>query len=382
MMFRAGAAIVDITPPAGLAMSGFAARTDPAIGAHDRLTARALAVDDTAIVVADVLGLHEEMSRRIRARCVLSADRVIVAALHNHGGPASMPGRAGGGTDAAYLQRLEDACVEALDRAAAARQPAEINVGMGADPDVARNRRHPGGIVDRALPVLRIRGVDGTMIAIVTSYACHPVVLGADNRLWTADYPHFVRAGLEARYPGAVALFLTGCTGDANTGHSAQASVSLATSDARSFANAERLGRRIAEAALAAPETPVGAGVDAGNAQVALGFERLEKAPLPALALQWEAERLTADPVRKVLLDHWIKWARTADGMLMTPWPARGDGAALGRYSHRGAAGGNLCRNRARCPGGFEQPAGTGDFLCRGRAGLHCGGQRVPPWRL
>ena len=43
-MIEAGAAIVDMTPPAGLAMSGFAARTAPATGAHDPLTARALVV--------------------------------------------------------------------------------------------------------------------------------------------------------------------------------------------------------------------------------------------------------------------------------------------------------------------------------------------------
>ena len=33
-MIRAGTALVDITPPAGLALSGFAARSQPALGAH------------------------------------------------------------------------------------------------------------------------------------------------------------------------------------------------------------------------------------------------------------------------------------------------------------------------------------------------------------
>jgi hypothetical protein len=114
-MLKAGVAIVDITPPAGLAMAGFGARTEPALGAHDALTARALAVGDTAIVVADVLGIHETMSLAIRRRCCLPDDNVIVAAVHNHGGPASMFGRAGGGADPAYLARLETACVEAID---------------------------------------------------------------------------------------------------------------------------------------------------------------------------------------------------------------------------------------------------------------------------
>lgn len=322
-MLQAGAALVDITPPPGLAMSGFAARTKPATGAHDPLTVRAIAVDDTAIVAADVLGLHEDMSRRIRQRCVLPAGHVIIAAVHNHGGPASMFGRVGGDADAHFLQCLEDACVAAIDQAVARQRPAALSIAMGDDPDVARNRRHDGGVVDRSLPLLRIRGADGDMIAVLTSYACHPVVLGADNQLWTADYPHYVRTTLEASYPGAMAMFLTGCTGDANTGHSAQASASLASNEARTFATAERLGRKIAAAALTVPESPTGTGARALEADVLLAFKRLETEPLHELAAKWEAERKHSDPTRAVLFGHWINWARSAPAAPFVAWRGR-----------------------------------------------------------
>ncbi len=304
-------------------MAGFGARTEPATGAHDRLTARALAVDDTALLVVDVLGLHEKMTARIRTRCCLPAERVIVAALHNHGGPCVMGERAGGKDDPAYVQRLEDACVAAIDQAVAAQKPARLTIGMGPDPDVARNRRHANGTVDRALPVLRVRDADGTLMAVVTAYACHPVVLGADNRLWTADYPHFVRATVEAAHPGAVAIFVTGCAGDANTGHSAYASQTLAPSDERSFARAERLGRRIGEAALAAPEMPCGDLSAATDCTVALKFERRETRPLRELASLWRGQA-AAEPQRRVLLDHWIKWAETwADVPPPEQWTGR-----------------------------------------------------------
>jgi hypothetical protein len=218
------------------------------------------------------------------------------------------------GVDAGYMRRLEDACVATIDRAATGRQPVTLSIGMGPDPDVARNRRHPGGIVDRALPVLRVRRADGTMLAVVVCYACHPVTLGADNLLWTADYPHYVRSTIEAAYPGATALFLTGCTGDANTGHSAHASQVLAPSEARSFVTAERLGRRIGEAALAAPEQQVGESVFAADCTVSLGFERRESEPLNALATGWRAEA-AADPGRRVLLAQWARWAETWGGV-------------------------------------------------------------------
>ncbi|MFB9950346.1 alkaline ceramidase [Rhizobium puerariae] len=322
-MIRAGAAIIDITPPPGLLMSGFAARSLPAAGAHDPLTVRAVAIGDTAVVVADVIGIDTAMSARIRERCMLPAENVVVAALHNHGGPVSMAGRLSLAADPAYLERLEDACVAAIGKAAAARRPATIAVGQGSDPGIARNRRHPGGPVDASLPLLRIRGGDGSMIAVVVAYACHPVVLAADNLLWTADYPHFVRQALEETYPGAVALFMTGCVGDANTGHSAHASITLSANPDRTYEAAERIGRKVAEAALAADEQPLPDTVVVGNGTVALRFERRETEAPGDLEKLWREEARTAEPARRSLLGHWAGWARTVAPVIPEPLAAR-----------------------------------------------------------
>ncbi|MDE1993748.1 MAG: alkaline ceramidase [Rhizobiaceae bacterium] len=322
-MIRAGTAVIDITPLAGQPMSGFAARSEPALGTHDPLTVRAIAVNKTAIVVADVIGIRDEMSERIRRRCILPDDAVVVAALHNHGGPVSMAGRLGQAADAGYLQRLEDACVKAVDDAVAAQCPAALTIGGGRDPGVARNRRHPGGIVDNSLPVLRIHDSGGKIIAVMVAYACHPVVLGADNRLWTADYPHFVRKELEAAYPGATAIFLTGCVGDANTGHSAQASITLNANAARTFAEAERLGTIIAKAAIAAGERSAAGHIGVGNASVTLQFSRREVEDPQTLARRWREDMQAAEPARRVLLKHWIAWAEEIAPRDVAPLKAR-----------------------------------------------------------
>ena len=322
-MTDAGAAIIDITPTPGLLMSGFAARSLPAKGAHDALTARAVVVGDTAVVEADVIGIDAGMSARIRRRCLLPADNVVVAALHNHGGPVSMAGRLSLVSDPAYLERLEDACVAAIDKAAAARRPAKITVGQGSDPGMARNRRHPDGPVDASLPLLRIRGEDGTMIAVVTAYACHPVVLAADNLLWTADYPHFVRQSLEEAYPGAIALFMTGCVGDTNTGHSAHASITLTAAPDRTYEAAKHIGRKIAAAALPAGERPIADNISARNGTVMLGFERRETEPPETLEKVWRDEALTAEPARKNLLGYWVDWAKRVAPTVPKPLAAR-----------------------------------------------------------
>ncbi|HWJ87980.1 MAG TPA: neutral/alkaline non-lysosomal ceramidase N-terminal domain-containing protein [Pelagibacterium sp.] len=323
-MVRVGAGVVDITPPAGLAMTGFGARTEPATGAHDRLTARALVIGDTAVVVADVLGIDAAMSARIRARSGLDERAVVVAAVHNHGGPVSMAGRLGAEAEPNFLQMLEDGCVEALRMARETACECSLHFGYGAEPGIGKNRRHADGPIDRKLPVLIARNAGGEALAVLTSYACHPVVLDATNLLWTADYPHFLRAEVEGYFPGAVAVFLTGCAGDINTGHTAQASMSLAANPARTYTEAERIGRAIARSVCEAVVEPVMVEKTAfAEAMTLLDFERREAESLPELVRQWSMAADEAEGPQKVIFRAWAAWAhRFAEDPLL-PLQAR-----------------------------------------------------------
>jgi neutral ceramidase len=305
---RAGVAVRDVTPPPGVPMSGFVARTSPATGAHDPLLVHALVVEDTALVTVDVVGLHEDDCAQIRQWCALPADRVVVHATHTHGGPASMRGRLGGPVDERWLEQLIATCVEAVDAALAGAEPVEVSAGYGADPGVARNRRRPDGPVDRALPVVHLRRPDGSLLAGVVSYACHPVVLGADNTLLTADYPGVVRRVLAERLGGPV-LFVTGCAGDANTGHPAAASISTAPAPDRTFAECERVGGLVAAAALAASPSPGSTHVDAVRREVLLDLDAPDVDP--GDVADWEAESARADPARAELLRCWAGWGRS-----------------------------------------------------------------------
>lgn len=299
---RVGVATRDCTPPAGLAMSGFAARTQPAAGTHDPITVRALAVDDTVLVTVDACGLHEDFCSAVRAELPGAA---VVTATHTHGGPATVPGRLGGPVDPSYLAALRGACVAAAREAIDARQPASVEAGAGPDPGVARNRRRADGPVFAPLTVLRFRrrtasGVGG-LLASVVSYACHPVVLGPANRLWTADYPGVVRAVMEAADPGSTCLFLTGCCGELNTGHSARDSMTAGRSADRTFAAADLAGRRIADAALAVVtgEAPWPPGSAAASGSLTLPLVT-EGAPASWTArvtvLRWGGLRIVALP--------------------------------------------------------------------------------------
>ena len=322
MTARVGGAVLDCTPPPGLAMSGFAARTGPAVGVHDPLTVRALAVDDTVLITVDVCGLHEDFCARVRAELADCAS-VVVAATHTHGGPATMPGRLGGPVDTGYYARLHATCVAAARAARSTREPASIEVGVGPDPGVARNRRRADGPVYAPLSIVRFRRADGTCAASIVSYACHPVVLGADNLHWTADYPGTVRTVVEEAEPGSVCLFLTGCCGELNTGHSPYASMSADASADRTFAAAERIGRRIADAALGVPARAAGTGTGGVSKRLRLPLRTADPADTAALVAQWERELPQADADRRALLRTWLAWAQNIAPRTRTAWTGR-----------------------------------------------------------
>ena len=304
---RAGIATRDITPPAGLLMSGFGARTAPAVGSHDPLRATALVIDDTVLVALDLLAVDGTLAREITADCARLGLAPVVAATHTHGGPACLVGE----LDPDYRDRLVAAARDAIAEAAGARRPAVLRAGIRAG---ARGRAQPpapGGTTDQVLPVLAVDASDGRPIATMVAYACHPTVLGADNLLWTADWHAPLRAALEAARPGAIAMTLTGCAGDATVGHSAHSSVTLASLPTRTFAAAGAAAARIAECAAAARLAESSSGSAAASATVALGFARRESEPDEVLAASWRAAAVTADPAHRPLFETWADWAET-----------------------------------------------------------------------
>jgi hypothetical protein len=318
-MIQVGASIIDITPPNGMAMAGFAARTGVATGEHDALTVRALVVDKTAVVTVDVIGIDANLSARARARASLPDQAITITATHTHGGPVSMPGRLSAKADDAYIRCLEDAVVKAVDLAVIDQKPARLLGGVGVEPGFASNRRRSDGPVDTGIPILRFESVEGSTIAILVSYACHPVVLGADNLRWTGDYPHFVRKKLETTFPGAIAIFATGCAGDVNTGHSAAASLSLSSNPARSFARAKEIGFGIAKSVIDAELIDVSGNVGHSEVFGDICFEPREHEAPDILAKSWRLAAKGNGSIEEI----WANWAEKHMGRDLNPLRAR-----------------------------------------------------------
>ncbi len=120
------------------------------------------------------------------------------------------------------------------------------------------------GPIDPQVGLLRLDRLDGTPLAIVYQFACHPI-MNPPHKGSSADYPGFASKVIEgALGQDSVALFLQGCGGDINP---------VRYKEVSRPADAEPLGAMLGACVLAAVqrlESKPGAVLKAGNATLSL----------------------------------------------------------------------------------------------------------------
>ncbi len=230
---KAGAARVNITPYAGINLTGFGNRRRGSDGIHDDLYARALVMDDGAtevgIVSCDLLNLDENSVISIRERAQeltgMDGENILVSTTHTHSGPLTSPLRGFGKLDREWVSVLEKKIAGAIFMAHSRLQEARIGAGKG-HAEISVNRRerrddrivlgvNPGGAIDYEVGVVRVDDAEQRPLCVAVNYACHPVVLGGDNYLISADYPGYAM-GLLEQARGGNAMFLNGTSGNIN----------------------------------------------------------------------------------------------------------------------------------------------------------------------
>lgn len=236
--WKAGVAVVSISPQRPVWIGGYAARKHASEGTLQELHAKALALEDekgrrAVLVTADLLGFPAAVTKRIAARVRekyrLPRERLTLNASHTHGAPVVGDTLRVGYQDMteaqwadtqAYTRELEDKVVACVGAALKDMRPARLGFGRG-QAGFAGNRRlrlNPNGPVDHDVPVLRVDGEKGELRAVLFGYACHNTTLGADFYRVHGDYAGYAQEWLEREKPGAKALFVCGCGADANPG--------------------------------------------------------------------------------------------------------------------------------------------------------------------
>lgn len=262
--WKVGFGAVDITPPPGLKMSGFAARFQPSEGTHDPLRARALVLEDpksqpVLLMAFDLVGVPKSLVTDLRnalmVRYNLDPGRINLSATHTHSGP--LIGERYGVTqlERDYLTGLVDMAVTAAGQALENLEPATLHLGQAQATGAGLNRSQIGGPTDPTTGVLVARSIaSGELLGGMINYTCHPTVLGPTNLLYTADYPYYtVQALSEATglSPEKI-MFTNGACGDINAGHSPKSSINSPGAGNRTYEAAAKLGGNVGKAAVEA----------------------------------------------------------------------------------------------------------------------------------
>jgi hypothetical protein len=241
--WKVGLARVKITPEQPVMLAGYASRTKPFEHVVTDLYAKALALEDhqgrrVVLVTSDLIGftaaVAEPICARVRDRIGLPREQILLNAAHVHTGPSlsldptPRDGRSPGDTQrtVAYTRRLQDQVVDLIVEAVGHLEPARLSWGTGVAHFVMNRREFtPSGVIlgvnarglaDRTVPVLRVDSPDGKLRAVLFGAAVHNTTLIARHNDVCGDYAGYAQAFVEQRHPGAQALFLTGCAGDAD----------------------------------------------------------------------------------------------------------------------------------------------------------------------
>ena len=270
---RAGAAMIDITPPAGTHLAGSGAGEHrPAQAVMDPLFARAIVFESgrqrVCMVILDLTIVTQEYSDRIRAdigeQTGIAPEAIIVQATQTHSAPSlgyfmldpdfsletSEETEYLRGGERAYGDRAAAAAVEAAVEAAGRLQPVRIGLGRGVLGDLAFNRRgirrdgtivmpkplgreqQPFGIpdicylegpMDPEVGVCCVQDMDMKPVAFLLHHTCHPVnVFGSPltYRAVSADWPGAWTREMQQLFGSdAVPLVVNGCCGNINPRH-------------------------------------------------------------------------------------------------------------------------------------------------------------------
>ncbi len=262
-----GVAREDITPPPGIYCRNWgAAKGDTARGIHRPLTLTALTLQTgvgarpLVFVDADLGWFRNPIFARdfidgIRETFGLAREEFLFGMTHTHSAPPLVDeienDWSGSELLEPFTEKVRRATVAAVRSALESASPAllEWHTGtcqLASQRDLPEGDRfvvgyNPGGAADDTLLVGRVTRTDGSILATITNYACHPTTLAWDNDLVSPDYIGAMRETIESQTAQAPALFMQGASGDLAPRHQYVGDVGVA----------DRHGRQLGYAVLA-----------------------------------------------------------------------------------------------------------------------------------
>jgi neutral ceramidase len=252
----AGAFAMDVTPARFPVSVNGGMRDVTATGAHDRLHARCLVLDDgktkLAIAVVDSCMIPRELILDAKAQATkltgIPADHMLISATHTHSAPTAT-GIFQSEPDPDYVKYLARKIAEGIQTAHERRVPARVGFGRARDEDQVFNRRwkrehalippdpfgnttdkvqmnpghqakglvEPAGPVDPEICLLSVQTAGGKPLCLLANYSLHYV--GGNPPLSADYYGAFADRVKQLVAPDAkdfVGIMSNGTSGDVN----------------------------------------------------------------------------------------------------------------------------------------------------------------------
>lgn len=223
---RAGFARIEISPTQPLMMAGYAARTNVSLGAHDPLSARAMALESSGkrllIISVDNLGWYnntaEPTREAILAATKLQPSELFLAAIHTHSAP-TLTLTNGHANNIAYTRDLQRKLVTVAKQALENLAPAQLAFGLGYSPigvnrrEVTRDTngapkivlgRNPHTPIDREVQVLKLTRANNEVAGIFFDFPTHSTSLGTRNLMISGDIHGLAAQFVEKYFSGKI----------------------------------------------------------------------------------------------------------------------------------------------------------------------------------
>ena len=242
-MLKIGTSRVDITPPIGISHANWGSSThqvaegiDMPMYCYVMYLESESSKNKVVILDFDLCIIDDDIDSMIRDAVISSLDipkeNIRISVSHTHAGPPyGRDDSSGGGwiTEGVelinpYYDSFPEKISKAIDEAVSTVADCNVSYGNGRS-DININRRPADksgslftgrnwdGVVNHSVDVIGFDAADGTPVATIVGYACHPTILGPENRLLSPDYPGHMRKTVE-EIIGGRCIFLQGAAGN------------------------------------------------------------------------------------------------------------------------------------------------------------------------
>lgn len=314
----------EITPDQPVFLAGFGGRTEKSEGVLDDIFVKtALLQWDTTVCVItfDALGgdrsFVDGIKGALKERLQLQEEEIIINFSHTHCSvfltgekPDCRRGNYSIGQsawpenecdvdyseDIRFFRELRQKIVTMVENSFATMQEGTISIAAAAsDAAVSRRLVTDDGVkmrpnfdeeINKDLTVIKLVDLNNHVQGILFSYSCHPTCYS--KNMISAEFPGRACAYLEARYPGATALFLQGFAGDIKHSFEADSHFKICSAE-----EMQQLGDRFGEEVSEVIET--------GGAT---GFSRLDKLQTKMIRLRLFTERRQIADLEQELVTH------------------------------------------------------------------------------